>query len=144
MSLKSSSVVLRDKKHARVTLSTNHSKAFRFRRKIDRHITPLMCGSNSWTRQPWVLQPYLEFSKDCKSLNVNFSRYNRLGTVFYLSYLVFEYPQNLALQRFPAGKWMRTDAAGWSLVLMIMTSVMMLILAITFCNIYPSQTGSWA
>ena len=31
----------------------------------------------------------------------------RLGTIFYLSYLVFEYPQNLALQRFPVGKWMR-------------------------------------
>ena len=31
----------------------------------------------------------------------------RLGTIFYLSYLLFEYPQNLALQRFPVGKWMR-------------------------------------
>ena len=31
----------------------------------------------------------------------------RLGTIFYLSYLAFEYPQNLALQRFPVGKWMR-------------------------------------
>lgn len=34
-------------------------------------------------------------------------RYNWLGTIFYISYLVFEYPQNLALQRFPVGKWMR-------------------------------------
>ncbi|KAJ3809061.1 MFS general substrate transporter [Lentinula aff. lateritia] len=33
-------------------------------------------------------------------------QYNWLGTIFYLSYLVFEYPQNLALQRFPVGKWM--------------------------------------
>ena len=31
----------------------------------------------------------------------------RLGTIFYLGYLIFEYPQNLALQRFPVGKWMR-------------------------------------
>lgn len=31
----------------------------------------------------------------------------RLGTIFYLSYLIFEYPQNLALQKFPVGKWMR-------------------------------------
>ena len=31
----------------------------------------------------------------------------RLGTIFYLAYLVFEYPQNLALQRFPVGKWIR-------------------------------------
>ncbi|KIK53325.1 hypothetical protein GYMLUDRAFT_179067 [Collybiopsis luxurians FD-317 M1] len=32
----------------------------------------------------------------------------RLGTIFYLSYLAFEFPQNLALQRFPVGKWMRS------------------------------------
>lgn len=31
----------------------------------------------------------------------------RLGTIFYLSYLIFEYPQNLALQKYPVGKWMR-------------------------------------
>lgn len=35
------------------------------------------------------------------------NQYNWLGTIFYLSYLVFQYPQNLALQRFPVGKWMR-------------------------------------
>ncbi|KAJ8521766.1 hypothetical protein ONZ45_g1571 [Pleurotus djamor] len=29
------------------------------------------------------------------------NQYNWLGTIFYLSYLAFEYPQNLALQRFP-------------------------------------------
>jgi len=33
--------------------------------------------------------------------------WSRLGTIFYLSYLVFEFPQNLCLQRFPVGKWMR-------------------------------------
>lgn len=31
----------------------------------------------------------------------------RLGTIFYLSYLLFEFPQNLCLQRFPVAKWMR-------------------------------------
>ena len=31
----------------------------------------------------------------------------RLGTAFYLGYLVFEVPQNLALQRFPVAKWIR-------------------------------------
>ncbi|KIP01428.1 hypothetical protein PHLGIDRAFT_80589, partial [Phlebiopsis gigantea 11061_1 CR5-6] len=33
-----------------------------------------------------------------------------LSTIFYLSYLVFEYPQNLALQHFPVGEWMRCVA----------------------------------
>ena len=35
------------------------------------------------------------------------SRICRLGTAFYLSYFAFEVPQNLALQRFPVGRWIR-------------------------------------
>ena len=42
------------------------------------------------------------------SAHLNATEYNWLGTIFYISYLVFEYPQNLALQRFPVGKWMRS------------------------------------
>ena len=42
-----------------------------------------------------------------QSTHLTTNEYNWLGTIFYISYLVFEYPQNLALQRFPVGKWMR-------------------------------------
>ena len=35
------------------------------------------------------------------------NQFNWLGTIFYLSFLVFQYPQNLALQYLPVGKWMR-------------------------------------
>ena len=34
-------------------------------------------------------------------------QFNWLGTVFYLFFLGFEWPQNLALQYLPVGKWMR-------------------------------------
>ncbi|KAI0252933.1 major facilitator superfamily domain-containing protein [Lactifluus subvellereus] len=44
-------------------------------------------------------------------------RYNWLGTIFYLSYLVFEFPQNLALQRFPVGKWMSLNIFIWAIAL---------------------------
>ncbi|KAI0059498.1 MFS general substrate transporter [Artomyces pyxidatus] len=44
-------------------------------------------------------------------------QYNWLGTIFYLSYLLFEYPQNLALQRFPVGKWMSVNIFVWSITL---------------------------
>jgi MFS family permease len=40
-------------------------------------------------------------------VRLRLSIYARLGTIFYLSYLLFEFPQNLALQRFPVGKWIR-------------------------------------
>ncbi|KAH9958007.1 MFS general substrate transporter [Russula dissimulans] len=41
----------------------------------------------------------------------------RLGTIFYLSYLAFEFPQNLALQRFPVGKWMSLNISIWAVAL---------------------------
>ncbi|KAF8519822.1 MFS general substrate transporter [Gautieria morchelliformis] len=42
---------------------------------------------------------------------------NWLGTIFYISYLLFEYPQNMALQRFPVGKWMSLNIFVWSVAL---------------------------
>ncbi|KAF8480336.1 major facilitator superfamily domain-containing protein [Russula ochroleuca] len=41
----------------------------------------------------------------------------RLGTIFYLGYLAFEFPQNLALQRFPVGKWMSLNIFIWGIAL---------------------------
>lgn len=54
------------------------------------------------------------------SAHLSASEYNWLGTIFYLSYLVFEYPQNLALQRFPVGKWMRSVDLTSILKLLVM------------------------
>ncbi|KAJ7352062.1 major facilitator superfamily domain-containing protein [Mycena albidolilacea] len=62
-------------------------EAVRLRKKIDRHILPLMCVLY------W------------------------LSTVFYLSYLAFEFPQNLALQRFPVAKWMSINIFVWAIAL---------------------------
>ncbi|KAJ7457775.1 major facilitator superfamily domain-containing protein [Mycena latifolia] len=45
------------------------------------------------------------------------NQYNWLGTVFYLSYLAFEFPQNLALQRFPVAKWMSITIFVWGVAL---------------------------
>ncbi|KAF8480329.1 MFS general substrate transporter [Russula ochroleuca] len=41
----------------------------------------------------------------------------RLGTIFYLGYLTFQFPQNLALQRFPVGKWMSLNIFIWAIAL---------------------------
>ncbi|KAF8841625.1 hypothetical protein BDN67DRAFT_498422 [Paxillus ammoniavirescens] len=43
--------------------------------------------------------------------------YDWLGTIFYLSYLLFEYPRNLVLQRFPVGRWMSFNIFIWSISL---------------------------
>ncbi|EJD04860.1 MFS general substrate transporter [Fomitiporia mediterranea MF3/22] len=49
--------------------------------------------------------------------HLNATQYNWLSTIFYLSYLVFEYPQNLALQRFPVGKWLSANIFVWGVTL---------------------------
>ncbi|KAL0946783.1 hypothetical protein HGRIS_012956 [Hohenbuehelia grisea] len=53
-----------------------------------------------------------------KGANLTQNQFNWLGTIFYLSYLVFEYPQNLALQYFPVGKWMSINIFIWAVALL--------------------------
>ncbi|CCM06676.1 uncharacterized protein FIBRA_08961 [Fibroporia radiculosa] len=46
------------------------------------------------------------------------NQFNWLGTIFYLFYLGFEFPQNYALQRFPVGKWVSVNILVWSIALL--------------------------
>jgi hypothetical protein len=45
------------------------------------------------------------------------SQYNWLSTVFYISYLIFEWPQTIALQRLPVAKWMAMNIFVWGIAL---------------------------
>ncbi|KAJ3740443.1 MFS general substrate transporter [Lentinula detonsa] len=100
------------------------AEAIRIRKKIDRHILPLMCvlywvqfmdkttlGSSAILG----ITTATHLTTNQYYLNTAFDF--RLGTIFYLSYLVFEYPQNLALQKFPVGKWMSINIFVWSVAL---------------------------
>ncbi|KAL8289986.1 hypothetical protein RQP46_002925 [Phenoliferia psychrophenolica] len=51
--------------------------------------------------------------------HITVTQYNVLSTIFYVSYLLFEWPQALALQRFPVGKWMSINIVMWALFLML-------------------------
>ncbi|ORY27006.1 putative membrane transporter [Naematelia encephala] len=95
----------------------SEEEANRVRRKIDWNLLPLMMtlyfvqftdkttlGSSS----------ILGIKTDTKLTSLE---YNWLGTIFYLSYLIFEWPQNLGLQRFPAGKWMAGNILVWAVAL---------------------------
>ncbi|OJT03928.1 hypothetical protein TRAPUB_5381 [Trametes pubescens] len=46
------------------------------------------------------------------------AQFNWLGTAFYLSFLAFEWPQNLALQYLPVGKWMSVNILVWAIALL--------------------------
>ncbi|KAF5365557.1 hypothetical protein D9757_010906 [Collybiopsis confluens] len=97
------------------------AEALNIRRKIDKHILPMMCSSDI------PVSPILFMDKTTlgyaailgmnQDAHLTTDEYNWLGTIFYLSYLIFEWPQNLALQRFPVGKWMSINIFVWSVAL---------------------------
>ncbi|KAJ7050651.1 MFS general substrate transporter [Mycena amicta] len=92
-------------------------EASRVLRKIDVHILPLMCILY-WIQ--FMDKTTLGSSAILgiqKATNLTTNQYNWLGTIFYLSYLVFEFPQNLALQRFPVAKWMSINILIWAIAL---------------------------
>ncbi|KZV92894.1 MFS general substrate transporter [Exidia glandulosa HHB12029] len=93
------------------------AEAERVRKKIDRHILPLM-----------MILYWVQFMDKTtlgnsailgiqQSNHLTTNQYNWLGTIFYISYLVFELPQNLALQRFKVGKWMSINIFVWAVAL---------------------------
>ncbi|KAG6919497.1 hypothetical protein DXG01_005086 [Tephrocybe rancida] len=93
------------------------AEALRIRKKIDFHIMPLMCILY-WIQ--FMDKTTLGSSAILgirESTHLTTNQYNWLGTIFYLSYLVFEFPQNLALQRFPVGKWMSANITVWAIAL---------------------------
>lgn len=93
------------------------NEALRVRKKIDRHILPMMCvlyWIQFMDKTTLGSSAILGIRTDT---HLNANEYNWLGTVFYISYLIFEYPQNMALQRFPVGKWMSLNIFIWSIAL---------------------------
>ncbi|TFK34336.1 MFS general substrate transporter [Crucibulum laeve] len=88
------------------------NEALRVRRKIDYHILPLMCGEVQFMDKTTLGSSAILGIRESTHLTTN-----QLGTIFYLSYLIFEYPQNLCLQRFPVGKWMSFNISIWAIAL---------------------------
>ncbi|TFK30169.1 membrane transporter [Coprinopsis marcescibilis] len=92
--------------------------ATRLRRKIDLHVMPFMCILYLMTFADKATLGQAAVLGIIPDAQLTQNQFNWLGTVFYLSYLVFEYPQNLALQRFPVGKWMSVNIFIWAIALM--------------------------
>ncbi|KAG0705125.1 major facilitator superfamily domain-containing protein [Suillus ampliporus] len=92
--------------------------ASRLRAKIDWHIMPFMCIMYLITFMDKTTLGEAAVLGIIEDAHLTTTQYNWLGTIFYLSYLVFQYPQNLALQRFPVGKWMSINIFLWAVVLL--------------------------
>ncbi|KAJ7494380.1 MFS general substrate transporter [Mycena galericulata] len=92
-------------------------EAERVRKKIDMHILPLMCTLYWIQFMDKATLGNAAILGIIKSTNLTTDQYNWLGTIFYLSYLAFEFPQNLCLQRFPVAKWMAINITVWAIAL---------------------------
>lgn len=92
-------------------------EARKLRNKIDWHIMPLMCIMYLITFMDKTTLGQAAVLGILKDAHLSANQFDWLGTVFYFSYLLFQYPQNLALQRFPIGKWMSLNIFLWAIIL---------------------------
>ncbi|KAF5315827.1 hypothetical protein D9611_004986 [Ephemerocybe angulata] len=95
-----------------------HEEGQRLRRKIDWHLMPLMCILYLMTFADKTTLGQSAVLGIIPSNKLSQNQFNWLGTIFSLSFLFFEYPQNLALQRFPVGKWMSLNIFVWAVALL--------------------------
>ncbi|GAB1521883.1 hypothetical protein RhiTH_004982 [Rhizoctonia solani] len=94
--------------------------ALKLRKKIDRHLLPLMMilyWVQFMDKTTLGSSAILGIRADTH-LDANHKTWST-WTIFYIAYLVFEYPQNLALQRFPVGKWMAANITCWGIALIM-------------------------
>ncbi|KAF8954615.1 major facilitator superfamily domain-containing protein [Flammula alnicola] len=77
---------------------------------------PLMCSEMTFADKTTLGQSAI--LGILPGAHIDQNQFNWLGTIFYLSYLVFQYPQNLALQKFPVGKWMSINIFVWAVALL--------------------------
>ncbi|KAI1622995.1 MFS transporter [Exophiala viscosa] len=54
-----------------------------------------------------------------KDNHLNANQYNWLSSIFYFGYLLAEWPQNWALQRFPVGKWLAANLMLWGGIVLL-------------------------
>ncbi|OBZ75992.1 putative transporter PB10D8.01 [Grifola frondosa] len=116
-------------------IAIDPEEAARIRRKIDWHLMPLMCselyGCNNSTEHLELNECHcrMQFADKTtlgqsavlgilKDDNINAAKFNLLSTIFYVFFLIFEWPQNIALQYLPVGKWMSVNIFVWSVALL--------------------------
>lgn len=86
--------------------------------KLDRHLMPLMCIMYLMTFADKTTLAQSSVLGIMPGAHLDQNQFNWLGTIFYLSYIAFEYPQSLALQKLPVGKWMSINIFVWAVALL--------------------------
>ncbi|ORY54995.1 putative MFS allantoate transporter, partial [Leucosporidium creatinivorum] len=97
------------------TLSKEESA--RLVRKIDFNLMPLLCIVYLVQFLDKVSLSYASIMGIRQDTNLDLSQYSWLGSIFYIGYLVGEWPTNYALQRLPLAKWSSANIFMWGGIL---------------------------
>lgn len=86
--------------------------------KIDLMILPILAALMSCQLMDKTTNSYAAIMGLRTDLKMSASEYSWVGSSFYLGFLVFEYPANYLIQRFPLSKTLSTAVIIWGVVLM--------------------------
>lgn len=95
------------------------AEAARIRIKCIRWILPFLCVGYHLMyvdKQTLGNSAILGIMEDA---HLNSSQYNWLSSIFYLGYLLAEWPQNWTLQRFPVARWLAINLIAWGCILLL-------------------------
>ncbi|APA13330.1 hypothetical protein sscle_11g081000 [Sclerotinia sclerotiorum 1980 UF-70] len=82
-------------------------------RKIDWNLMPMLCVVYGLNFLDKTTLSYASIMGMKTSLNLKGDNYQWLGSMFYIGYLVWEYPTNRLLQRLPLAKWSSFNIIAW-------------------------------
>lgn len=89
----------------------------RVRRKIDCNLLPWMCGLYLLQYLDKTTLSYASSMGIIKDTGMTAGQYSWTGSIFYIGYLVFEYPHNRMMQRFPVAKYVAVSVVVWGVIL---------------------------
>ncbi|KWU44746.1 membrane transporter [Rhodotorula sp. JG-1b] len=100
---------------ANVEISPEENK--RLLRKIDFNILPLLCCIYLIQFLDKTALSYASIMGIREDNNLSLSQYSWLSSIFYIAYLVGEWPTNYCLQRLPLAKYTGANIVAWGIVL---------------------------
>lgn len=86
--------------------------------KIDLFILPILVALMSCQLMDKTTNSYASIMGLKTDLNMSGTEYSWVGSSFYFGYLIFEYPANYLIQKFPLSKTLSTAVIIWGIILM--------------------------
>lgn len=110
-------------------------------RKVDLFLMPMACCIMCCLLMDKSTTSYASIMGLRPDLDMTLRQYSWAGSSYYLGYLVFEYPANLVLQKFPLGKVMAVAVIMWGIVVTLhaaTTNAASFLVCRTFLGVFES------